>query len=429
MKALAFVSVVTLMPAAVFAQQTFDLAAVQQQAVEADPRIRQLQLEAAQTELRLHDIQAERRPSLSVEGQAQVQSEVVEFPFRLPGGAAVPAPPKDSYDAAVRVEQSVLDPARRARIAAEQARLAEAQARIRTTLFGLRQEVNEAFFTAALLQEREAQIAATIKDLQSRLEDASLRLRQGVALPSEPASIEATLLQRGQDAAELRAGRRAALARLSELTDREISIDTRLSLPQLAAGVAEARANLDTLRTRPEFAQFARTRERLETQKQLVDAEVRPRVSAYGKAAYGRPGLNFLSSDFHAYWLAGIGVQWKPWTWGTNERERKVLDLQQRSIRADEDAFARTLRRTVQNDLATIDYLNDVSSIDDRIVALRESIQRETAVRYDEHVVTAADYIDKQTDVLEVQLLRATHRVQLAQAQARLLTLLGLEVR
>ncbi len=429
MRRIAFAYLVMLTASRLFAQETIDLAATQQQAIDADPRIRQLQLETAQTELRLRNIEAERRPSLSVEGQAQVQSEVVEFPFRLPGGATVPAPPKDTYEAAVRVEKSLLDPATRARIAGERARLAEAQARIQTALFGLRQEVNEAFFSAALLQEREAQIETTITDLESRLQDANLRVEQGVALPSESASIEATLLQRRQEAAELRAGRRAALARLSELTNREYALGARLVLPHLATNVAEARVSLDTLRARPEFAQFAKTRERLETQKQLVDAEVRPRVSAYGKAAYGRPGLDFLSEEFHPYWLAGIRLQWKPWTWGTDKRERKLLELQQQAVTADEDAFARLLRRTVQNDLATIDYLNDVSSTDDRIVALRESIERETRARFNEHVVTTADFIDKQTDVLEARLLRATHNVQLAQAQARLLTLLGLEVR
>ena len=37
--------------------------------------------------------------------------------------------------------------------------------------------------------------------------------------------------------------------------------------------------------------------------------------------------------------------------------------------------------------------------------------------------------VDKQTDVLEARLMRATHRVERAQAQARFLTVLGLEVR
>ena len=403
------------------AQETLDLAAIQQQAVDADPRIRQLELEAAQTTLRLRNIDAEKRPAIAVEGQAQYQSETVEPPFG-------PTPPKDTFDAALRVDHSLLDPTTKARRAAEQARLAEAQARIRTALFALRQEVNEAFFATALLQEREAQIANTITDLESRLREANIRVAEGVALPSESASIEATLLQRQQDSAELRAGRRGALARLAELTNRELTLDDRLVVPQLEAKYSEACANLGTHRARPEFAQFAKMRERLETQKQLVDASVKPRVSAYGKAGVGRPGLNFLSDELNPYWLAGIRVQWKPWTWGTDQRERELLDLQQQAVTADEEAFARTLRRTLMSDLATIDHLHEVSTSDDRIVALRESIERETGARYDEHVITAADYIDKQTDVLEARLLRATHRVQLAQAQARLLTLLGLEV-
>ena len=91
--------------------------------------------------------------------------------------------------------------------------------------------------------------------------------------------------------------------------------------------------------------------------------------------------------------------------------------------------MARLLRRTVQKDLATLDQVDEAAPLDDRSVALRESIERETSARLEERVVTAADYVDKQTDVLEARLLRATHRVERAQAQARLLTVLGLEVR
>jgi outer membrane protein TolC len=418
---------VTLAPAAA-AQETLDLAAIQQRAIDADPRIRQLQLEAMQTELRLRNIEAERKPSVSLEGQAQVQSEVIELPFPQTGTTSL-RPPKDTYEAAVRIERMLLDPTTRARIAAEEARLAEAQARVRTALFTLRQEVNEAFFAAALLQEREAQIATAITDLEARLRDATLRVEAGTALPSDAASIEAALLQRRQDAAELRASRRAALARLSRLTDSDYSAEQALAVPRLGEPLAEARANLDVLRARPEFEQFALTRERLEAQKELVDTQTRPRVSAYGKAAYGRPGLDPLESDLHPYWLAGVRVQWKPWTWGTTARERELLELQQEAITSEEEAFARTLLRNLENDLAAIDHLRDVAATDDRIVALREEIERETRIRYGEQVVTAAEYVDRQTDVLEARLLRASHRVQLAQAEARVLTLLGVEVR
>jgi outer membrane protein TolC len=415
--------------AAASAQDAVELDVARKQAAAADPRLRQLELEAAQSALRLRGIEMERRPALSLEGQAQYQSDVVQFPFRPPDGSPPVMPPKDTYDAHLGVEQRILDPTTRARADAERARLAEAQARIRTTLFALRSEVDDAFFATALLQERETQVALAVTDLEARLREARLRVEEGTALPSEAESLEATLLQRRQEVIKLRAGRRAALARLAELTARPLTTEDRLVLPDAGARVAEARASLDTIRDRPEFAQFARLRDQLEAQKRLLRAQEQPRVSAFGRAGVGRPGLDFISRDFNPYWLAGIRVQWNPFRWGTPARERELLALQQEAVQADEDAFARRLRRAVQEDLATLDQLDEAAPLDDRIVALRESIERETSARLQERVVTAADYVDRQTDVLEARLLRATHRVERAQAQSRFLTVLGLEVR
>ncbi|MEO8218223.1 MAG: TolC family protein [Acidobacteriota bacterium] len=412
----------------ILAQNPLDLRTAQNLAASADPRLRQLQLEADQSQLRLQDIAMERRPSLSVESHAQYQSETVELPFAAPGRAS-PQAPKDSYDASILVDQPLLDPSRKARIAAERARLAESQARIGTALYALRREVNEAFFTAAELQEREARVGETIKDLEARLHEAKLRVDQGVALPSEGAAIEIALLQRRQDVSELRANRRAALARLSELSGRALAIDDPLILPTLTAEFTETRASAETLRVRPEFALYDRTRDRLEAQKNLTLSEQHARVSAYGRAGYGKPGLNFLADDFHPYALAGIRLQWRPWDWGKSERERKVLALQQEASRADEEAFARSLDRSIQTDLAAVDRLNESIATDERIVALRELIAGETGARYDEHVVTAAEYIDKQTDVLEARLAIAGHRLELARAQANVLNLLGVEIR
>lgn len=406
------------------AQQSLDLAAAQQLAAGADPRVAQLQLEAQQSELRLKNIEMEKRPVLSVLGQAQYQSEVVQLP--IPGRA--PTVSKDTYDASVAFDQTLLDPTRRARIEAERARAVEAQARVNTALFGLRQEVNEAYFAAALLQEREAQIANSITDLEARLREARIRVENGTALPSEAASIEATLLQRGEDVRELQANRRAALDRLAKLTGRELAASDKLAIPVLDAKFEEARSRAAAVRERPEFAQIGAAQRRLEMQKDLSRTDQKPHLSAYGRAGYGMPGLNFLRNDFHAYGLAGVRLQWKPWDWGKSERDQRIAELQQQSLQADADALARTIDRAVQNDLASADRLRDTVATDDRIVALRELIEKETRVRFDERVVTAADYIDKETDVLDARLLRATHRVELAQAQARALNTLGVEI-
>lgn len=404
------------------------LAALQADAVRLDPRQRQLQLRATATDLRLRNIAAERLPSISANGQAQYQSAVTTLAVPLPG-VTIPTPPHDTYDARVSAQESIFDPTIAPRRNVERAELAEAQAQVRVTLFGLRQEVTEAFFTAASIAERAATVEATINDLGARLRETQVRFREGTALPSDTASIAATLLQRRQDLLQLRADRGAALARLSQLVGRPIGDDTPLALPELAASVATTVGGLDQLRARPEYEQFRSSRDRIALQEAVTGAQEKPRVSAFGRVGYGKPGLSMLSSEFQSYWLAGVQVQWAPWTWGSTGRDRQALEVQREIVATNEAAFTEALQRSVQQSIATINRLDSTLALDERIIALREAIDRESRAKLQEGAITAADYVDRNTDLLAARLARVQHRVELSQARANFLTMLGVEVR
>jgi len=190
------------------------------------------------------------------------------------------------------------------------------------------------------------------------------------------------------------------------------------------ARVREASAT----RARPEYEQFERTRALLAAERAAASARDLPRLSAFGRAGYGRPGLNPFSREFTSYWLAGVVVEWTPWSWGTTGRDREVLALQQQLVATEEAAFRESIDRGTIRDLATVDRLERALGEDDAIIALREQVLRETQLRFREGVVTSAEYVDRQTDLLGARLTRASHRVELAQARAHYLTTLGVEV-
>jgi len=409
-------------------REPLQLATLQRQARDADARTRELELLAQQTDLRLRSIDVERLPSVSALGQSQFQSDAPRAPFNGPDGQPVFASPKFTYDTSLRVDQRLYDAAIQPRRALARADLAESQARVRTALFALRQEVNDAFFTAALLQEQLGALTATLDDLAARLREMEIRVREGAALPGDAAAIEATLLQQRQQADALRSSRGAVLARLSVLIGRTIDADAVIALPEIAERVSQARQALAGGRTRPEYEQFDRARDRASRQQAVETAADRPQVSAFGRGGYGRPGLNFASDRPEGYALAGVQLQWKAWNWGTSDRARDILALQQTIVSAEEAAFTSSLRRAVQADLAAIDHLEASLPTDDRIVSLRESIDRSARVRLGEGVITASEYLDRRTEWLTAQFERARHRVELAQARARVLTTLGLEV-
>ncbi len=411
------------------APDTLRLGALHTSAGLRDPRANELQLLAAQSRLRQRNIDTELRPTMLAESQAQYQSDVARIPLVLPGGLTPPVPSHDTYDARLVAQQKLFDPSRAPRRAVEDAQLAESQARLRVALFGVRQNVSDVFFASLRAQAQIAELETTIADLEAQGAVAAARVREGSALPGEELAFRAEALRRRQTVAEWNATRRASLDVLADYTGRRIDSIAVLATPDLSSEVDAARLVAGDARVRVEYEQFARARAVLERQDRARAAQDKPRVSAYGRLGYGRPGLNPLSNTFDTYWLTGVQVQWSPFSWGTTGRDRELLALQRQALSAEEEHFTAILRRGVVQDLAAIDRLDATLRSDDEIVTLRERITVETRVRFNEGVVTSAEYVDRETDVLSARVVRALHRVEQAQARARFLTTLGIEVR
>ena len=399
-------------------------------ATSADPRARQLVLEEEQAALRLRTLETERLPSLRVEARGQHQSDVASFPLRDASGMPLITPAKTTADAFVGLEQRILDPTRAARAAVVRAELVEARARVEAALFGLRQEVDEAFFAAASAGARAGAIAIRIAALEQLKAVADARVREGAALPGEARAIEAAILMRRQDHLQATLARRAGLDRLSRLTAGAISRDSALDVsPALAASFAGARARLADARSRPEYAVFDATRETLRRREDAVAAADDPRVSAFARAGAGRPGLNFIDDGFNAYWLAGVQLQWAPWSWGARAREREALGIAQQVVATEAAAFSARLARTVDAGLTEVERLEGALALDEQIVALRRQIEEETRIRWEARVISLAEYLDRSGELLDAELAREERRVALDAARARLLTAAGVEVK
>ena len=403
------------------------LPALRESALSTDPRSAQLEILAAQSALRLRNISADLKPSLSFDSQAQYQSDVASIPVNVPG-ITIPKPPKDTYDARLSAQQRLFDPSLNARRSVERAQAAESQARVRATLYSINESVNTAFFTALRSQAQTAELATTITDLEAQLVVADYRVKAGTALPSESTTLRAELLRRRQVVAEQNAVRRAAIAVLADLVGKPIDPDAPIATPDLLQSVPASRAFQDS-RNRPEYQQFEFSREALRRSEDARSAQDKPRLFAFGSLGYGKPGLKQLTDEFDSYWLTGLKLQWTPWSWGSTGRDRQVLALQRDLLNTEEQNFTNSLRRAYGQDVVSIERLESALKQDDEIIALREEILTEIRTRYSEGVVTSADYVDRQTDVLAARLARTTHRVELAQVRAHLLTTLGIEVR
>ena len=300
---------------AVVPRDTVYLDELQHAAERGDRRAAQLALIARQSQLRQRSILSERLPNVNATATAQYLSDVANIGAAIPG-VRISAAPNDQYDSYLSVRQPLLDPARRARVLVEQAQAQDAESRVRTGLFQQRAAVSEAFFGVVLRNAQVQSLDVAIADLETRQKVASARVSGGAALPSETLLLQAELERRRQSRSELLMDRDASRDVLSALIARELPAEASYVVRAPTTTAAYAATVADTLRARPEFAQYASARTLLDARRAATAAQDLPRVSLYGRSGSGRPGLNPLGRSFSTYWTAGVQVEWSAWNWG-----------------------------------------------------------------------------------------------------------------
>lgn len=406
---------------------TLYLADFQRAAVAAEAIRGQTDLERRGAALRMENIRADWYPRLRVLGDATHQSETVTLPFDIPG-FDFPDLPKDRFNASLRADQTLYDGGGiGARLAVERARLSETEAGIEARLRPLWAEVNQAYFGALLAQSQVENASLLIQQLEARLEEARLGVREGVALPGDTAALAAEQLRAMQGLEEATARRRAALAVLGDLTGDALPEDAVLATPDLADRVATRRAAIEAaIQASPEYLRLEATRERIARQAEAIGVEARPRVEAFGQAGFGRPGPYQLFDDgINDFWQAGVQLQWQPWAWGTRQRERRLLEVQADIVSTEQASLMARVARQTETAVAEISRLEEALATDATIIELREQVEAQARLQFDERAITVAAYVDAALDVIEARLARERHTIQLQQNYAEYLRILG----
>jgi outer membrane protein TolC len=410
-------------------EDTLRLSALQDAATARDPRAGQYPMQVEAHDLRLRNLQTERLPQMRAHAEGAHQSDVPTLPLGLPG-MEIPEAPRTRYQASLVADQLIYDGGVLAgREAVERARHEEVEAELRATLHPLRTEVNETYFSALLLQVQDREVRLYLADLEARLAEVRSHVAAGAALPGDTAAIEAERLRALQSLDGIAASRAAALAVLSDLTGYSIGESDILAVPDLegVAARAEAAGGPAVLRERPEFARLARTSERLEREAELMATRTRPRIQTFAQAGIGRPGpFQLFEDELNGFWQVGARLEWRPSTWGANQRERELLRIQQQVVQTEVAALAARLEREVQADLHAMDRLARALEMDERVVALREQVERQALRQFEERELTASQYLSARTDVLEARLGLERHRIELERTRARYLTTLGI---
>ncbi|MDD5572059.1 MAG: TolC family protein [Bacteroidales bacterium] len=383
------------------------------------PLIKQKELLASASELKIKNIDVNYRPQIFLNGQATYQSDVTKIPQFIPN-MKIPELSKDSYKATLDINQLIYDGnlTKRQR-SLEKSSLEADQQNLDVQLYQIKNSINQIYFSILLFQSNEKILKLAKDNLQYKLVSIESGVKNGAMLESNADVIKAELLRTDQQLLELNMGEQAAIKMLGDFINKNLSDSIKLSVPNINVSPVQPE------NSRPEMKLFDLQIQKIQVSKDLLSSKLSPRVSAFGQAGYGRPGFNMLSNDFQPFYIIGARLNWNLWNWNQTSNEKKLMDLQSNILNTQKEAFDKNLKIAQEKDIAEIHKYEILISKDIEIINLQVKITANSFSQLINGVITATDFITVLRSELQSKLNLEAHKIQLIQARVNYLNNAG----
>lgn len=134
---------------------------------------------------------------------------------------------------------------------------------------------------------------------------------------------------------------------------------------------------------------------------------------------------SMMTTEWTLNAIVGVRMSWNIGAFYTKKNNLDKLDIAQRQIAVQRDAFLfNTQMQTLQDD-GEIERLSKAIESDNRIVELRRRVRMAAESQLENGVIDATDLLRKITDENSATLARSTHEIELLQAIYRLKTTLN----
>lgn len=358
-------------------------------------------------------------PSFTLNSQATYQSDVTNFPFKIPvAGFTLPQFSKDQYKVYGEVNQLVYDGGaiKNQKQSAEVNENIQQQS-LEVELYALYDRVNQLFFGALLMKEQLTQNDLLRKDIQNGLDKVNAQLVNGVAYKSSVDEINAQLLQAEQARIQLQTIEAAYRKMLGVLIHASLSEDTRLETPSLPP-------IYDTI-TRPELVLYDLQKMNVDLQEKQLNTQLKPRVNLFLQGGYGRPALNLLSNSFQTYFISGVRLNWNLGSLYTYKNSRLIFTNTKKELDIQKEVFLLNTQIALEQQKEAILQYVALIKKDDAIISLRNAVKKAANAQLENGVMNAHDYLTQVYAEDAARQNKILHQIQFLQSQYNYQNTLG----
>jgi outer membrane protein TolC len=375
-------------------------------ATENSPLTKQKSISADALTYKIQNINTNWLPAVGLNAQVTYNSETVDFSKIMKNIPVTIEPlPLDQYKIWADISQQIYDGGTgKAQKAFERASYGAEIYQTEIDLLSVKQQLNQLYFSILLAMKSREIVLISLNDLQERKKAIQSGVEHGVLLTEDLLAIEAEGLKLEQNISELDISKRVLLKSMSILMDTTVSENTVFLDP------AEL-VSYDLPINRPEFLLFEKQKEKLDAGKELIKSADMPKLYAFSQAAYGRPGYNMVSRDFHGFYSVGAGLKWNFLNFGDSKRQKQLLELQKELINTKSESFHDLLSIQMESERSSVEKYNEQLITDDKILQIRIAIAEAGFAKFSKGVITSAEYISERDAEMLARLQMETHRI------------------
>ncbi len=358
-------------------------------------------------------------PQINFSAKATYQSDVTQIPidFSQLGiqGVSIPTLSKDQYNATVDVNQVIWDGGNIKSKRENIRTAAEVNSKsLEVELYSINDRVNQLYFGILLFDAQLDQNRLYQEELQRNFDRVSACVQNGTANQADLDAVKVEQLKAIQNKSQLTHSRRAYMDVLSAMIGKKLDSSTTLVKP-------EQISYLNTSVQRPELELYSAQIRNLETQNKEINAGLMPRLGVFFTGGYGKPGLNMLSDEFEAYYIAGVSLSWSFSNLYSNKNSKRLIKNNINSVLTQKETFLFNTNLDISKKHSEIDKYRDQMKYDDDIIALRTSVKQSSEAKMTNGTLSGIDLmrdvnaedLAKQDKILhEVELLLAMYNLK-----------------
>lgn len=402
------------------AQDSITLLECHRQATEQAPRLADRAYLREIGELQVDQANSKWFPTLELNGKLSYQSDVVTIALTDPSiPVDFPKVPQDQYGLNLDLRQTLYDGGIiKTRKQFEEAKVAADLQQLEVDLHALKSRVNQFYFAILMLEENSKNLGIHMDNLRSRREAMTSAVEAGTILEAELKVLDVEVLRVKQSLVEISSRKKAYLDALNVLCGTSYSEEDSLAVPEFSAYP-------DEQFSRPEYTLFDLKEATMETGKELAGKKRMPVVFAFGQTGYGKPGYNMMSGSWDFYYMVGAGLKWNILDWNSSNREKQVIENQQKMLRNQRATFQKEVESLLVQEEARMEQYKNSMKLEEQVLELQIDISENAAAKLSNGTITATEYITELNKESLSRINLATQDILLRQSIANYLTIKG----